>query len=174
MASSKKDTVVIGIDPGKSGSVCLLLPATNQVAFKDTTIAPHELYQWFRLVDYRYTLAVVMVEKVRAIRGAASNTTFEFGRSYERCRYIPELLQMSMDDVTPQKWHKFIGMNVPAHLKGEANKNKRPPWIKKEVSRLAIQLYPKADLFGPKGGLLDGRSDALMIAHYAARTINHA
>jgi hypothetical protein len=42
----------------------------------------------------------------------------------------------------------------------------KPADKKKFVASIALQLYPKAPLFGPKGGLLDGRADALMIAHY--------
>lgn len=37
---------------------------------------------------------------------------------------------------------------------------------KKTVAAKALQLYPDAELHGPKGGLLDGRADALMIAHF--------
>ena len=42
----------------------------------------------------------------------------------------------------------------------------KPADKKKHVASIAMQLYPKANLSGPKGGLLDGRADALMIAHY--------
>lgn len=61
-----------------------------------------------------------------------------------------------LDRVTPKKWQKFIGVTA----KGDA--------IKKNVAEIAARLYPNAQLHGPRGGLLDGRSDALMIAHYAA------
>ena len=49
-------------------------------------------------------------------------------------------------------------------MAGPSNAKKRKNYIKKEVADIASRLYPKAELHGPKGGLLDGRSDALMIA----------
>ena len=38
--------------------------------------------------------------------------------------------------------------------------------LKVAVANKAEGFYPEAQLHGPLGGLLDGRSDALMIAHY--------
>ena len=38
--------------------------------------------------------------------------------------------------------------------------------MKKQVAEIAQSLYPTAELHGKRGGLLDGRADALMIAHY--------
>ena len=37
---------------------------------------------------------------------------------------------------------------------------------KQEIADLAQRLYPAASLHGPRGGLRDGRSDALLLAHY--------
>jgi len=57
--------------------------------------------------------------------------------------------------VQPKKWQKTIGVT------------KKGKEIKKEVASICSRLYPDAEIYGPKGGLLDGKSDALMIAHYA-------
>ena len=38
--------------------------------------------------------------------------------------------------------------------------------IKKDVANICQRLYPTAEIYTPKGRLMDGRSDALMIAHY--------
>ena len=60
--------------------------------------------------------------------------------------------------VTPKTWQKACGI---------AFKPKSAPAEKKRVvAAKAHQLYPSAALHGPRGGLLDGRSDALMIAHH--------
>ena len=56
-------------------------------------------------------------------------------------------------------WQKYIGVTA----KGKD--------IKKQISEIALKLYPTANIYGKRGGLLDGRSDALMIAHYGVH--NH-
>jgi hypothetical protein len=167
-----KPLAVIGIDPGVKGAICLLAPRSQQMAFLETTTPAAELYDWFQRAKSETDLAVCMVEKVGAIHGTASNTTFAFGRSLERMEILPEICRISLDRVPPKKWQKFIGLVVPQRLTGASNAGKRKTFIKNEVATIATRLYPEAPIRGPRGGLLDGRSDALMIAHYAARTIN--
>ena len=59
--------------------------------------------------------------------------------------------------LVPKIWQKYVRVTV----KGKA--------IKKEVAKIAQGLYPNAELHGKRGGLLDGRADALMIAHYGLK-----
>jgi hypothetical protein len=170
--AGKGEVAVVGIDPGTAGALCLLVPGTQQTAFMATTERPVDLYQWFLEIDNQFNLVVCMIEEVGFIRGSAGKSTFSFGRNVERVNIIPELACVPVDSVRPKAWQKFVGLVVPAAMSGESNAAKRKTYIKKEVARLASRLYPNAELHGPKGGLKDGRSDALMIAHYAARTIN--
>jgi len=167
-----KKIAVVGIDPGKTGALCLLIPETKQIAFKDTTDTALNLLKWFQQIDKEYNLIVCMIEDVSSIPGSSAKANFSFGANVERVHVIPEVAEISIDVVRPKVWQKFIGLTVPKHLKGEANKAKRKTFIKQTVADIGLRLYPKAELHGPKGGLKDGRSDALMIAHYAARTIN--
>jgi hypothetical protein len=68
-----------------------------------------------------------------------------------------------VDVIRPKAWQKEIGVSVSRNLKGQARKKA----IKNGVGEIAKRLYPSAVIHGPKGGLLDGRSDALMIGHSA-------
>jgi hypothetical protein len=167
-----KKLAVVGIDPGKKGAICLLIPETKEIFFMNTTDKAKNLYYCFREIDARCNLAVCMIEEVGAIQGSAAKATFSFGANVERVNIIPEIAEISVDKVRPKAWQNFIGLTIPKTLTGQSNAAKRKSFIKKEVASIASRLYPKAELYGPKGGLLDGRSDALMIAHYAARTIN--
>lgn len=57
----------------------------------------------------------------------------------------------------PQDWQGFFRLKT-----GEKD-------IKKKNAQIAaktLTLYPTANLYGPKGGLRDGRSDALLIARW--------
>ena len=54
--------------------------------------------------------------------------------------------------IQPQTWQK--------HINTDSNRGK------KAIADSLLSLYPSADLYGPRGGLKDGRSDALGIANY--------
>lgn len=167
-----KPIAVLGVDPGSKGAFCLLVPETKQIEFRPTTDHARELFEWISTLDAQFNLVVCMIEEVGAIQGSAAKATFSFGMNVARANIIPEIAKISVDKVRPKAWQKFIGVVTPKDMTGPANASKRKTHIKKEVASIADRLYPNAPLFGPKGGLLDGRSDALMIAHYAARTIN--
>jgi hypothetical protein len=167
------DLAVIGVDPGSKGAFCLFVPNTKYIEFRNTTDRAVDLFNWITVQDAQYNLAVCMIEEVGAIQGSAAKATFSFGANVERVNIIPEIAQISVDKVRPKEWQKFIGLVTPKNMTGPSNAKQRKTYIKKEVANIATRLYPKAELFGPKGGLLDGRSDSLMIAHYAARTLNY-
>lgn len=166
-----KRLAVVGVDPGMKGALCLLIPETKQIMFKPTTERARLLYEWFIQIDSEFNCAVCMVEDVMAIPGSAAGATFSFGANVERVSIIPEIAQISVDKVKPKLWQKHVGLVIPQHLSGKDRATDRKKFIKQEVADIAQRLYPKAELFGAKGGLLDGRSDSLMIAHYAAQTI---
>jgi hypothetical protein len=86
----------------------------------------------------------------------SAKSNFTFGRNLGSIHAIAEINCFGRipSTVAPKVWQKFAGVTA----KGK--------WIKKEVAQIATKLYPTANIRGKRGGLLDGRSDALMIAHY--------
>lgn len=153
-------TAFVGIDPGASGALCLLVPRTQQMAFVKTTATTKDLLDWFKQINDDLYLAVIMLEKVHAIRGTSAKSNFSFGYNVGVVNTIALAAGNSVSSVTPKKWQKFVGVT------------KKGPLIKKDVAEICIKIYPKSQpyIYGPRGGLLDGRSDALMIAHYASQT----
>lgn len=151
-----KEDVVIGIDPGQSGAICALLVKHNKVTYQPTTEDPLVLFDWFNLMKLNYNLRCIVIEDVHSILGMSAKSNFSFGRNVERVNLLAQLAKVRVELVTPKTWQKFISVK------------QKGPAIKKEVADIALRLYPNAPLFGPKGGLLDGRSDSLMIAHYGA------
>lgn len=95
-------------------------------------------------------------EDVHSLFGMSAKSNFGFGRNLGIVIAIAEIVSRGKFPVkvTPKVWQKFIGVTV------------KGPAIKKQVAEIALQLYPTANILGKRGGLLDGRSDALMIAHY--------
>lgn len=132
------------------------MPSKNNVAFQETTEDPLQLFNWFELVKQQYNLRCIIIEDVHSLPKMSAKSNFSFGRNVERVNLLAQLAKVRVELIQPKAWQKFVGVK------------QKGPAIKKEVAGIAQRLYPTARLFGPKGGLLDGRSDALMIAHYGA------
>ena len=148
------DDLFIGIDPGASGAICALVPATKGIAFLQPPYDKNT-YDKIMATQSAHNIRIIMIEQVSPIRGASAGSNFKFGYNTGQINAIAEITGIGVDLVRPKAWHKKIGMI------------KKQPHIKKEVAAIAHRLYPDAELYGPRGGLLDGRSDALMIAHFA-------
>ena len=146
---------VCGIDPGANGAICVLDshdPA--HVALLDLGKVPiYTAVKWLHWYDVK----TVWLEDVHSLHGMSAKSNFGFGRNLGIAVAISQIAtQGEMAKlVTPKIWQKYIGVTV-----------KGSKAIKKQVAEIAISLYPTAIIHGKKGGLLDGRSDALMIAHY--------
>lgn len=74
----------------------------------------------------------------------------------------------------PRRWQAWVNRNAAVHLEREKLKvnGKKPD--SKQMAELFIKdrLPRKAQLiYGPRGGLLDGRSDAICIAMYGAHIV---
>ena len=149
--------LIAGIDPGTNGAVAVL-DSTNPdsvalLDLKKNSIC--DTWNWLHTEGLTLGSSKIWVEDVHSLYGMSAKSNFGFGRNLGTVLTIAELLTgHSPNTVTPKIWQKYIGVTA----KGKA--------IKKDVAALAHKLYPKASLYGAKGGLLDGRADALMIAHY--------
>lgn len=155
-----KPTSIIGIDPGSAGAAVCLLPNSNETSFIDfKTSTPVEVARWLENVKHNFEIRIIMIEKVSSIPGASANSNFKFGWNVGGINWLTESMGVGIDHITPRKWQQYLGCKKSS--KDPANA------LKKEISALISRLYPQSEMRGPRGGLLDGRSDALAIAHYA-------
>ena len=148
--------LIAGIDPGVNGAIAVLDSENpDSVALlnlKKTTI--NNIHNWLHS-QLRFRGSEIWVEDIHSMYGMSAKSNFSFGRNLGSILAITELLKgIPPKTVTPKVWQKYIGVTA----KGKA--------IKKQVAKIAQYLYPQAELHGKRGGLLDGRSDALMIAYY--------
>lgn len=151
-----KRLAFIGVDPGSKGAFCILCPATKYIEFVDTTAKPMFIREWLMAQQMNFQLQVIMLEKVHAIQGTSAGSNFSFGFNTGVVNGLSESVGCSVDHVTPKAWQRYLGTTKKGKL------------IKKEVGEIVERLYPGAEIRGPKGGLHDGKSDALAIAHFAA------
>ena len=149
---------VCGIDPGTSGAMCVLDSKdptyTALLDLKKNSI--YEATKWL----HNQQVDTAWLENVHSLFGMSAKSNFGFGRNFGIAFAIAKVgtSDGSIQQVTPKIWQKYVGVTV----KGKA--------IKQEVANIAQTIYPSVVIHGPQGGLLDGRSDALMIAHYG---LNH-
>ncbi len=152
---------VCGIDPGANGAIAILDSKNpDSVALLDlkkTTI--NNIHNWLHS-QLRFRDSEIWIEDIHSMYGMSAKSNFSFGRNLGSILAITELLKgVPPKTVTPKIWQKYIGVTA----KGKA--------IKKQVAKIAQYLYPQAELHGKRGGLLDGRSDALMIAYYGLHNL---
>lgn len=154
-------TLFVGIDPGAKGSLCLLDTATKKVVFQPTPCLkahPVTIHSWLVEIHAVTPIHMIGIEDVHAIYGTSAGSNFKFGYNTGLVTAVAQCTGIGVERITPKVWQKKIG--VPQAAKGKKRKL--------AIANIALSLYPFAELYGPKGGLLDGRADALMLAHYMA------
>jgi len=108
----------IGIDPGKSGALCIL-----------DTLTFYSLENYIEVLA-NHKDAKVCLEKVHALPNNGTRHAFAFGENYGYIRGILETLNIDYIEVTPAVWKKYFKLS--------ANKQ--------ESIALCHKLYPQVDL----------------------------
>jgi len=137
----------IGIDPGANGCLCIL---------SDTNIEFYD-FKKIGLMGYKNLLksinpTMIALELVRARPGQGVVSMFSMGQRVGELEGLLIGLEKGYIQVRPQEWQKTCKVPKKSGKKG--------------IAETMLKMYPSAQLFGPKGGLLDGRADALGLAHH--------
>lgn len=139
----------IGIDPGAKGSMCII--SNGKVLFKDFDLKDYSS-ALKAFLDTDDTELMVAIEKVHAMPGQGVSSSFSFGQRLGELEGMLTALQIPYELVAPRDWQKACGIPAKSDKKG--------------IASVIQKLYPTAELYGNKGGLRDGRSDALGLAHF--------
>jgi len=167
---------IIGIDPGQEGALVMIPPgvpegshlgivvrdtpvlATKNAAGKARTIYDEvqmasELRDLVSRAPVR-TEVLVVIEQVHSMPKQGVASSFTFGMGYGIWLGIIAALGIPSHRVTPQRWKKEVLADGPK--------------TDQAVVAFAARLYPsvRPDLQTPRGRLLLGRADALLIAHW--------
>ncbi len=158
----------IGIDPGITGAVCILidqgsildvldLPVcamTDKKKEIDVVKLSNILHDYIDFTDYIY------LEHVHALPGNGTVSMFNFGMTYGSIKAVIRCLGFQIVNVSPMAWKNYMGLRKTE---------------KKEVGNRVIEIYPHhADKFvTPRGRVIDGRCDATLIARYAYESENN-
>ena len=138
----------IGIDPGQSGGIAVLITGLDPFAVK---MPETERDVWDTLYSMRHwgdLAAVATIEAVHAMPKQGVTSTFTFGKGYGGLRMALIGCGIPFVEVTPGKWQKALGCLT----KGDKNVSKR----------MAQQLFPSLKIS-------HYIADALLIAEYSRR-----
>lgn len=128
---------ILGIDPGQSGGMVLLLTdgsIVDRLAFANKT--EHDIRETFmeyiELADLR-----AYIETVHSMPGQGVASTFKFGRNFGFLIGMLTAMAIPYELVTPQKWQKAMG--IPPRSKN-ASKGDH----KRNLKSAAQRLWPRA------------------------------
>ena len=158
--------LIIGIDPGISGSICFLdngkildvieMPIMTDGKKNKKQVNGSQVYNEItkRIKQFEKNQIRVVIEHVSAMPGQGVTSMFNFGQSYGILKGICTAMQLPMYFVRPTKWKKYFNL-----LNSE-----------KDASRTrAIEIFPyfSSQLSRKKDS---NKADAILIASFYHET----
>ena len=158
--------LIIGIDPGISGSICFLLdgkileviemPTMTEGKKNKKQVNGSQIYNEIskRINKNEHQNIRVVIEQVSAMPGQGVTSMFNFGQSFGILKGLCSAMQLPMYFVRPAKWKKYFNL-----LNSE-----------KDASRTrAIEIFPyfSSELAKKKDS---NKADAILIASFYYET----
>ena len=158
--------LIIGIDPGISGSICFFengkiidaieMPTMTEGKKNKRQVNGSQIFNEIkkRTKDHENQNVRVIIEQVSAMPGQGVTSMFNFGQSFGILKGICSAMQMPMYFVRPAKWKKYFNL-----INSE-----------KDASRTrAIEMFPyfSSNLSKKKDS---NKADAILIASFYYET----
>ena len=180
-------SLIIGIDPGKTGSI-IVIDGLGNVERKEVTPTVGTEIDWIAFADIlrdyeKFGCTHVFLEHVHAMHNSSAKATFSFGGCFEGVKALCAAFKLPMTLVSPKDWQKEMHQGIPQQYKpavkivtgkkaGQMGKPRKDP---KKMSLMAVKrLFPHESLLRtPRCSKEhDGIIDAFLIAEYGRRKLN--
>ena len=113
--------LIIGIDPGISGSICFFedgkiievieMPGMTEGKKNKKQVNGAQIYnEFFKRINNKDDDIRVVIEQVSAMPGQGVTSMFNFGQSYGILKGICSAMQLPMFFVRPAKWKKYFNL----------------------------------------------------------------
>ena len=158
--------LILGIDPGISGSICFFedgkildvieMPTMNEGKKNKRQVNGAQIYNEItdRINKLQNQDVRVVVEQVSAMPGQGVTSMFNFGQTFGAIKGICAALGLPIFFVRPAKWKKYFGL---INCSKDASRTK------------AIEMYPSiSDQLSKKKDV--NKSDAILIARFYSET----
>ena len=158
--------LIIGIDPGISGSICFLedgtikdvleMPTMTEGKKNKKQVNGSQIFNEIssQIKTYEKKDIKVVIEQVSAMPGQGVTSMFNFGQSFGILKGICSAMQLSMYFVRPAKWKKYFNL---INSEKDASRTK------------AIEIFPyfSTQLSRKKD---NNKADAILIASFFYET----
>ena len=157
--------LIIGIDPGISGSICFFengkilevieMPLMTEGKKNKKQVNGAQIYNEFlKRINIKDDEIRVVIEQVSAMPGQGVTSMFNFGQSYGILKGICSAMQLPMFFVRPAKWKKYFNL---INSQKDASRTK------------AIEIFPyfSTQLSKKKDS---NKADAILIASFYYET----
>lgn len=146
----------IGIDPGLLGGIAVYSKKSGQfdaitMPLSDDGIDGNGIYE-FIFDNTKKGECVAYIEKAQAMPKQGVVGIFTYGVGYGKILATLELMGIPVRLVRPAVWKRSLGLGKD----------------KADAVQRAKSLAPDMDLETPRGRLLDGKAEAMLIAYYGA------
>ena len=116
-----QDMLIIGIDPGISGSICFFedgkiievieMPVMTEGKKNKKQVNGAQIYNEFlKRINKKDDEIRVVIEQVSAMPGQGVTSMFNFGQSFGILKGICSAMQLPMFFVRPAKWKKYFNL----------------------------------------------------------------
>lgn len=165
----------MGIDPGLHGAIVVINGKGEIVCSENIPLIGSELdlrKLWTIFHEYFSEPIHVVIEQVHAIFGSAASATFTFGRVCGILEGFTVANDFNYTLIQPKVWQKEMFQGIP-EIKKPSKSGKTSRLDTKKMAYIAkTRLFPTATGFEtPRGKVIDGKVDALLIAEYARRKL---
>lgn len=159
----------VGMDPGFTGAIGSISSSGEEISVDDLPVSGKGGSRQFDLGALNNLIYKLKLTKAILVVGLENPTTRP-GEGAERCKRFGEGIgmlkgiltahQIGFACVSPNLWTGRLG--VP----GKQNDNGKQH--NQAGAQLLLSYYAQAEhlIYGPRGGVKDGRLDALLIAHW--------
>ena len=153
--------LIIGIDPGISGSICFFedgkilevieMPVMTEGKKNKKQVNGAQIYNEFlKRINKKDDEIRVVIEQVSAMPGQGVTSMFNFGQSFGILKGICSAMQLPMFFVRPAKWKKYFNL---INSQKDASRTK------------AIELYPSYSNFLSRKKDIN-RAEAILIGRF--------
>jgi len=157
MTMDSHSEVYVGIDPGKSGAICVIEDDFIKAIPCPDNIQDMALVFAMSISVNETKKVVAYIEKVWARPTDAKGSIWKFAENYGTWKGIAGAYEISLIEVSPQKWIKYF--ETP-----KLEKSRRKRYLRDK----ARSMYPDLKKVTLK------TADAILIASYAKETHNNS
>jgi hypothetical protein len=164
-------SAVIGIDCGEKGWIVAV--DTDGIAWAYPM--PDSESELVDILERHRDLPVFIEQQQAAFsdkeeggtRGTSPRASFTAGDNFGFIRGVVATLHMRRQFVRPRDWQTIkTGLPKPKGKRAEVRKE-----LKRQSVLMAERLWPSSSFRGPRGGAIDGKAEAALIAEFGRRLL---